>query len=378
MRASLYSGLCAAALPLMALCTPAALAQEDQPAPKVSVAAAVTQDILDDVTFIARAEAVDKVELVARVTGFIREVNVENGATVADGDILFHIEPEQYEATLAAREADLAQAKAQLALAQVEFDRRSTLVAREAVAESELDVARANLQVAEAQVSAAEAAIRQAELDVSYTQISAPFDGAIGRLERSKGDLVGPSTGTLATIVRQQPMFVTFSLSERQLIDVQQRAMENDQNLQSSEPPDLPVSVTLPNGTRMDEIGRLAFTDNRIDPTTGTIAVRALFDNENLLLVDGSFLNVSIAAREPTPRLTVPQAAIQRDQRGDFVLVVNDQQVVEQRYIETGDNYEISVVVNDGLREGEVVIVEGLQRVRPGVPVEAVLSGTEE
>ncbi|WP_193141654.1 MULTISPECIES: efflux RND transporter periplasmic adaptor subunit [unclassified Meridianimarinicoccus] len=375
-----YSGLRISALSLALLAAPMTLAQDagsGQPAPKVSVAAAVTEEILDDITFIGRAEAVDKVDLVARVTGFIREVNVANGATVSEGDILFHIEPEQYEATLAARQADLAQANANLALAQVEFDRKSQLVEKEAVAQSELDVARANRQVAEAQIAAAEAAIKQAELELSYTLIVAPFDGAIGRTERSVGDLVGPTTGTLATLVRQEPMYVTFSLSERQMIDVRQQAQADDATNEDVGD-GYPVYVTLPGGTVLDEVGRLAFRDNRVNPSTGTIAVRAIFDNADHLLVDGSFVNVDITAQEPTPSLTVPQAAVQRDQRGEFVLVVTNQQIVEQRYIETGPNHETSVIVTRGLQEGEAVIVEGLQRVRPGVPVDPVLTGTEE
>ncbi|MEV8465427.1 efflux RND transporter periplasmic adaptor subunit [Fluviibacterium sp. DFM31] len=375
-----FAGLRISVLSLALLAVPVAQAQDagsGQPAPKVSIAAAVTEEILDDIAFIGRVEAVDKVELVARVTGFIREVNVANGATVSEGDVLFHIEPEQYEATLAARQADLAQAKANLALAQVEFDRKSQLVAKEAVAQSELDVARANRQVAEAQIAAAEAAIKQAELDVGYTRIVAPFDGAIGRTERSVGDLVGPTTGTLATLVRLQPMYVTFSISERQMISLQQQAQANDATVEDENSP-YPVYVTLPGGMVLDEVGRLAFRDNRVNPSTGTIAVRAIFDNAENLLVDGSFVNVSITAQEPTPFLTVPQAAVQRDQRGEFVLVVSNQQIVEQRYIETGATHGVSIVVTRGLQEGEAVIVEGLQRVRPGVPVDPVLAGTGE
>jgi membrane fusion protein (multidrug efflux system) len=137
------------------------------------------------------------------------------------------------------------------------------------------------------------------------------------------------------------------------------------------------VLVELPNGVQLDEIGKLVFGDNRIDPSTGTLTVRAVFDNAQTLILDGSFVNISIESAEPVDRLLVPQAAVQRDQKGDFVLVVTAESTVEQRYITTAGQHETALIVAEGLREGETVIVEGLQRVRPGVPVEAVLSGTE-
>jgi membrane fusion protein (multidrug efflux system) len=140
------------------------------------------------------------------------------------------------------------------------------------------------------------------------------------------------------------------------------------------------VIAILPNGDQMDEIGRVVFADNVIDPTTGTISLRAEFGNERGLIVDGSFLNVRLQSQQPSKVLMIPQASVQRDQRGDFVLVVGQQRTVEQRYVTLGRQFEAAVVVEDGLREGEAVIVEGLQRVRPGVEVDAVLSGspTEE
>lgn len=363
---------CAAVVSLLAS---AAVAQGDAPPPKVSVAAAYTQAITDESVFIGKGEAVDSVDLVARVGGFLREIAVEDGARVSQGDLLFKIEPEQYMATLAAREADLARAEANLELTRIELERKRQLVARDASPQSELDIAQANESVAAAEIKAAQAAIEQARLDLSYTDIVAPFDGAIGRIARSQGDLVGPTTGALATLVRQQPIFVAFSVSEKQLADIRLAALEAGGA--PGEPPDLPVLVDLPNGTRLDEIGKLVFGDNRIDPSTGTLTVRALFDNAQTLILDGSFVNIHIESAEPVDRLLVPQAAVQRDQKGEFVLVVTSESMVEQRYVTTAGQHETALIVADGLREGESVIVEGLQRVRPGVPVDAVLSGTE-
>lgn len=364
----------ATALALATSLGSAAVAQ-DAPPPKVTVAAAITQDITNKATFIGKGEAVDKVGVVARVTGFLREIAVADGAEVKEGDLLFRIEPEQYEAAVAAQEALLAQAEANLTLTQVELARKQTLVDRGSIAQSELDVALANEKVAEAAIQSAKAAIDQAQLDLDYTEITAPFDGRIGRLQRSIGELVGPDTGDLVTLVSETPTYVTFSLSERQLTDV----MQADFGKESPEDASTrPVYVELPNGTDLDEVGHLAFADNRIDQSTGSISVRALFDNTARMIVDGAFVKVSIESSDPVAKVLVPQAAVQRDQRGGFVLVVGNDNVVEQRYIETGEQVELSIVVNDGLQDGETVIVEGLQRVRPGVPVDPVLAGTAE
>lgn len=362
--------------PILALLTALAgpaLAQQDAPPPKVSVAAAYSEEITEEEVFIGRAEAVDKVSLVARVSGYVREVVVSNGASVAAGETLFQIEPDEYQATLDAREADLAKAEADLTLTQIELARKEQLVAREAIPQSELDIARANEAVAEANILAAKAGIKQAELDLSYTEIHAPFEGQIGRIEASIGDLVGPSTGALTTLVRTNPIFVSFSISENQLADIRQAEIARGQDANS--PPELAVHVTLPNGSKLDEVGELVFGDNLIDPATGTLAVRAKFDNTEGLLLDGGFVNVAIEGAEPVQETLVPQAAVQQDQRGPFVLLVNDEQIVEQRYIATGATVGTAIIVEDGLVPGEVVVVEGLQRVRPGVPVEAVMAG---
>lgn len=342
--------------------------------PTVTVAEIVERDVVATERFIGRAEAVDTIDLRARVEGFLEARMAADGELVEAGDTLFLIEPAPYEAALAQADAAVAEASAALQLAEVELERRTELLARGTLSQAEYDITLANRAAAKARLESAEARRDEARIRLRYTELKAPFEGRIGRMQYSQGDVVGPSSGTLANVTRMSPIYVTFGLSERDLVELIDWSGTSGGGVVAADA--VQVRVQLPTGRMLEEEGRLVFVDNRIDPGTGTINLRAQFDNAAQVLVPGMFLNVEIGERVPELRRTLPQAALQQDQQGSYVLVVDDTGLVEQRYVELGTNVGNDVVALSGVDAGEHVIVEGLQRVRVGQPVEAIAVST--
>jgi len=314
---------------------------------------------------------------VARVEGFLAARLVEDGMRVTTGQPLFRIQRDQYEAARAQARADLAETEANLALSEIELERDRKLIASNTIAQSRLDATQAARDATAALVEARRARLRQTELDLDYTAISAPFAGRLGRIGFAEGDVVGPGKGALATLVRLKPIDVAFSISEGAYLDILRRlGGESGDVWDNITPDDSPeVSLLLPDGTRFAETGRIEFIDNRVDPQTGTVAMRARFENARGLLAPGIYVTVQLESRVAVRRLTVPQVAVQRDQKGDFVLVVGADGLVKQRHVTLGREVDTAFIVEEGLQAGESVITEGLQRVRPGVPVETVREG---
>lgn len=342
------------------------------PPPSVTVAKVTSESVRQSAQFVGQIAAVDQVDLVARVSGFLEKKAVPDGSQVKKDALLFTIEKAQYEAELSKAKADLASAKANAGLQSANERRDRDLLDKGHISQANYDATLAQKQQAEASVQAAESSLQQAELNLSYTEISAPFPGQIGKTTYSVGEVVGPSTDPLAKLIRLSPVYVNFSVSESQYLNAVKTHGINPADISPDESPD--ISLILPNGTPYDEKGKIVYIDNQVDATTGTISFRGQFDNKDIRLLAGTYVTVVLEAPESETALLVPQAAIQRDQQGAFALAISADKKVEQKYVELGQQIETNFVVTKGLKEGDEVIVEGLQKVRPGVEVDPVLA----
>jgi membrane fusion protein, multidrug efflux system len=364
-NSSLGWRLAIAALSVIACCGVAA-AQSASPPPAVSVTPVVSRQVTETGDFIGRVTAIDKVDIVARVTGFIEERYFTEGQHVKTGDLLFRIEQVTYKAAVEQQRADLAKAKATEVNAALQLARGKELVSKQNISQATVDQRAADEGVAQANVMAAQALLDQAEINLGYTEIRSPIDGRIGIAIFTVGNLVGPSSGTLATIVREDPIYVIFQPSERDVIKYKRRLAES-----AAKSPHLTVHIKLPDGSTYPHPGLTNLLDVQADATTDTVAVRAQVPNPEGLLVPGGVVGVITERGAPRPALMIPQSAVLLDQAGRYVLVVDEAKKVELRRVTTGVEQGRHVVVTDGLKEGELVIVEGIQKVRPGQIVTA-------
>ena len=343
-----------------------AAAQNAPPPPAVSVTPVVSRQITETGDYIGRVTAIDKVDVVARVPGFIEERNFVEGQQVKKGDLLFRIEQATYKAAVDQQRANLAKAKATEVNAKLQLERGKELVKNQNIPQSTLDQRAADEAAAQASVLEAQALLEQAEINLGYTEIRSPIDGRIGLAIFTVGNLVQPSSGKLATIVSQDPIYVIFQVSQRNILSYRQRVAQSpDKNAHVT------VHIKLPNGSLYPHPGLTNFLDVQVDPTTDTVAIRAQVPNPEGLLIAGGVVGVTVERGAPRLALMVPQAAVLLDQAGRYVLMVGADKKVEQRRITTGVEQGRDVVVTDGLKEGELVIVEGVQKVRPGQIVTA-------
>jgi len=333
------------------------------PPPAVTVVAVAAHDIRPSVTFTGRVQARDKVDLRARVEGFLEKRLFNEGQDVNQGDLLFVIEQAPYKASIVEIQADIQKAQAALTLAELEVGRASQLAAREVGTQKRLDETTAKRGEVQGELARLKASLEKAQLQLSYAEIRAPLAGRIGRAMVSVGNFVGPSSGPLATIVRQDPIYVSFPVTQREMLQ-----LRKDPSVSDAEPI---IYVRLGDGSRYPHAGKVDFIDVTVSQGTDTVQVRAEFPNPERLLVDGQLVSVLVEAGKAQSSLLIPQQALQIDQAGPFVLVVDGASKVEARRIEAAALPGGQVSVTKGLKVGEKVITQGVQKVRPGQVVQA-------
>ena len=342
--------------------------------PVVTVLAVTEAEVNPPTEHVGRVEAIQAVDLRARVQGYLEAVKFNEGSDVRAGDLLFTIEQAPYLASVNAARAKVASAQAALTNAS-QYLRRLQAVRSGGVSASDLEAAVSNELKAQALLQEAEASLEQAELDLGYTIIKAPIGGRIGRTAFTKGNLVGPDSGALARIVQIDPIRVVYSVSENDYADVKtsHQDMSPEQLRQELVP-----RLKLSNGELYPGAGKLAFADNEVDADTGTIAVWAKFENPHGILLPGQYVTVLLSLSNPRRLPVVPQSAVQEDREGRYVFVVDGDNTVQQRRITTGAVVGVNWAVEAGLMAGETVIVQGVQKVRPGQVVETVFEGAQE
>ncbi|MBQ7696768.1 MAG: efflux RND transporter periplasmic adaptor subunit [Lentisphaeria bacterium] len=338
-----------------------------RPAPEVKAVKVQELPYRPSTLVIAEIKAFDEVNLVARVEGYLRKRHFKEGARVKKDQLLFEIEPEVYQAKVKAAEAKLTKAQAAQKNADTDYNRQRKLLTTKAVSEQNYDKAEAAKLEADAEVKNAEAELQLAKQNLSYTKIYAPFDGNVGLSAYSEGNLVNISSGTLATVVRNNPVRVEFVISELQLLFLLRERIESEDPLE--------FKLITQDGGEYPREGKISFWDNKVNTSTGTFRIQAEFDNPEGFLTAGMFCRIRIRVKKSLKGILVPEEALMMDQAGEYVYVIGADGTVSRKNVKVSYREKGFAAVSSGVKAGDVVIDEGTQQVKPGAKARAKLHG---
>jgi len=351
---------CAIVILLCALVAPVNAQQQAVP---VGTVYAERKPIAQTRDFVGRVEAIDRVLVQARVKGYLEAVRFKEGDLVKKGDPLYEIEKGPFQAAVEQAQGALERTKAAKTLTEIQLQRAEELLTKQAGTAVARDQALAADQQAKGQILSDQANLDNANINLGYTEIVSPITGKISKTNITAGNVVGPDSGPLTLIVSQDPMYVSFPVSQREFLNVQVKGKEFD-------PKEVKVRIRFADGTTYNQQGTVNFIDVSVDRATDTVLVRGTIPNPDRALIDGQLVSVNVEAGQPEEKVMVPQAALIADQEGVYVFAVEDGKAVVKRIKTSGENGP-NVVVDSGLNGGEQVIVEGLQSIRPGQPVQA-------
>lgn len=339
------------------------------PPPKVTVAPPLTQDATFYMELTGNTASYNQVDLEARVQGFLTAINYTDGQTVKSGDLLFTIQKDTYQAQLDQANGALAASKASQENKQLEYNRQATLVQQQVASVAKADDAKAQLDMAIAQTAQSQADVEVAQINLGYTEIKAPFDGIVSNYLQDVGALVGYSGPTkLATIVQMNPIYAYFTVNERQVLRIKAELAKRGKTLRNVH--DIPVELGLANEDGYPHKGTLDYIAPTLDQNTGTLSVRAIFDNKDYGILAGLFARVRIPLETQKDALLIDDTAIQTSQVGSYVMVVGKDNVVEQKLVKLGQLEGQLRVIESGLSADDQVVIGGVQRAVPGNKVE--------
>ena len=349
-------------VPALCVALPASAQQPPPSTVPVGVVRAELKPISKTADFVGRVESINRVQIVARVTGFLEDVKFKEGDLAKEGAPFYLIEQSLFKAAVESAQGALERSKAAKTLTEIQLSRAQELFNRQAGTAVARDQALAADQQAAGQILTDQANLETAKINLGYTEINSPITGKVGRTNITKGNVVGPDSGSLTRVVSQDPMYVTFPVSQVVVLEARREGQTNIDSIK--------IKLKFSDGSTYEEVGQINFVDVTVDRGTDSVTVRATIANPKGLLIDNQLVRVILESGTPTEMLVIPQAALIADQQGVYVFVVDDGKATVRR-IKPGDESGTGIVVESGLSAGDLVIVEGLQSLRPGTPVRA-------